>query len=65
MSQEKRWVSITHILTLMIIVQLTCNTHTILGGRLVIHDANMQYPPLYDIWMKYSCFGVLEYMCVI
>jgi hypothetical protein len=33
----------------MIIVQLTCNTHTILGGRLVIHDANMQYPPLYDI----------------
>jgi hypothetical protein len=47
------------------IVQLTCNTHIVYGGRSIVHDANMQYPPLYDIWMRYYRLGVLEDMCYV
>jgi len=50
---------------LEIIVQLTYNIHTIYGGSLVVHDAKMQYPPLYDIWVGYSYLGIFKYMCYI
>jgi hypothetical protein len=48
---------------LVIIVQLTCNTHNVQGGKLVGNDAGIVYSPLYDIWMICSCLVVLKDMC--
>jgi hypothetical protein len=48
---------------LVIIVQPTYNTCSIEGGRYVWHDASMQYPSSYDIWVIFSCLTILENMC--
>jgi hypothetical protein len=32
-------------------------------GRSVGNDANMQYPPLHDIWIVCSYWAIIEDMC--